>query len=358
MGATALCLGVFVNGQTMVRSLGATVDSKAGVFVGGDVQVLVEYRSPQQDSFPFPITRSTRLHWAGELVPGGRSFDLVGVEAETLADAAYWHEGFADESLEELAARLPSDSGPLPIVLVQGGGEPTTIRTAQAEIPVQVIGRANGFPGVSSDLPAVVVDHASFVKRGGVQGNPFFSPNARTEYWIAGDPEQVLLAVSQLEAYPIETMTLEGVKDIPYIEAAINTFSMMNVIGLAVAMLLIGVLVVYIQARQRARAVSGVLSQRMGMRAGQARMAIAFELGSVLLASFVVGAALGSLAGALVVPLLDPLPMLRPDPLFHVPASLLRWAALGLAAVTALGAWLVQRRESSVHLGEVLRVVD
>ena len=39
MGAAALCLGVFVNGQTMVRSLQATVEAKAGVFVGSDVQV-------------------------------------------------------------------------------------------------------------------------------------------------------------------------------------------------------------------------------------------------------------------------------------------------------------------------------
>ncbi len=56
------------------------------------------------------------------------------------------------------------------------------------------------------------------------------------------------------------------VKDVPFIAAAIDTFAMLNVLGLAAALLVIGVLVVYLQARQRARSVSNVLSMRMGMR--------------------------------------------------------------------------------------------
>ena len=48
VSAAALCLGVFVNAQTMVRSLRATVDAKAGVFVGSDVQVWVDHDAPTQ----------------------------------------------------------------------------------------------------------------------------------------------------------------------------------------------------------------------------------------------------------------------------------------------------------------------
>ena len=70
VSAAALCLGVFVNAQTMVRSLRATVDAKAGVFVGSDVQVWVDHDAPPPGNFPLPITRATRLKYAGSLLPG------------------------------------------------------------------------------------------------------------------------------------------------------------------------------------------------------------------------------------------------------------------------------------------------
>jgi hypothetical protein len=246
----------------------------------------------------------------------------------------------------------------LPVLLVQGGGEPTAIKTAQTEVPVEVVGRADAFPGVSSDDPVVVVDAGSLEGRVGPQGNPFLSANANTMYWIEGDTDEALAAVSDLEAYPLDTVTLEEVKDVPFIKAAIDTFAMLNVLGLGAALLVVGVLVVYLQARQRARAVSNVLSLRMGMRAGEARLAIGLELGAILLASFVIGAALGLVAGGLVAPLLDPLQTIPPAPLFDAPVAVLLWTMLALAAVAALGAWLVHRRASAVDLGEVLRVAE
>ena len=53
--------------------------------------------------------------------------------------------------------------------------------------------------------------------------------------------------------------------------AAIDTFAMLNVLGFAAAVLVIGVVIVYLQARQRSRAVAYVLSQRMGMGKRQGR---------------------------------------------------------------------------------------
>jgi hypothetical protein len=359
VSAAALCLGVFVNAQTMVRSLRATVDAKAGVFVGSDVQVLVDYRAPAQERFPLPITRSTRLKYAGQLLPGEVPFDILGIEATTMAAAAYWDASFADEPLADLVARLPSDGdGALPVLLVQGGGDPATIRTAQTEVPIEVVGRAAAFPGVSSDDPVVVVDAGSLERRVGVQGNPFLSANARTEYWIAGDTDEALAAVGELEAYPLATLTADEVKDIPFIAAAIDTFSMLNVLGLAAAFLVIGVLIVYLQARQRARTVSNVLSMRMGMRERQASLALVFELAAMLLAAFVLGASLGVGAGRLISPLLDPLQTIPPAPLFDAPLAVVGWTLVGLAVVAVAGGWLVHRRAAAVDLGEVLRVAE
>jgi putative ABC transport system permease protein len=358
VAAAALCLGVFVNAQTMVRSLRATVDAKAGVFVGSDVQVWVDHDAPPQGSFPLPITRATRLKYAGALLPGEQPFDMVGIDPSTIVGAAFWDDSFADEPLGTMVGRLKRKSGPLPALLVQGEGAPTAIEMSDVETAIQVVGRARAFPGVNSDDPVLVVDAAALEERVGGRHNPLRRPGARTELWIAGDPDQALADISMLDAFPLGTLTAQDVKDVPFIQAAIETFSMLNVLGLAAALLVIGVLVVYLQARQRARTVSNVLSMRMGMRDRQAGAALVLELAAMLLVAFVLGASLGMVAGRLVSPLLDPLQTIPPAPLFDAPLPVVGWTFVGLAVVAVAGGWLVHRRASAVDLGEVLRVAE
>jgi putative ABC transport system permease protein len=358
ISAAALCLGVFVNAQTMVRSLRATVDAKAGVFVGSDVQVWVDHNAPPPGNFPLPITRATRLKYAGSLLPGDQRFDMVGIDPATIVGAAFWDDSFADEPLGDMVARLSRRSGPLPVLLVQGQGTPTAIEVSNAETPIEVVGRARAFPGVYSDDPMLVVDAAGLEERVGGRHNPLRRPGARTELWIKGDADEAVAAISGLDAFPLGTLTAQDVKDVPFIQAAIETFSMLNVLGLAAAFLVIGVLVVYLQARQRARTVSNMLSMRMGMRDRQASAALVLELAAMLLVAFVLGASLGMVAGRLVSPLLDPLQTIPPAPLFDAPLAVVGWTLVGLAVVAVVGGWLVHRRAARVELGEVLRVAE
>jgi putative ABC transport system permease protein len=358
VSAAALCLGVFVNAQTMVRSLRATVDAKARVFVGSDVQVWVDHDSPPQRTFPLPITRATRLKYAGSLLPGEQPFDLVGIDPKTIVGAAFWSDSFADESLEAMVGRLSRKSGRLPVLLVQGEGTPAEIEMSNLQTPIDVVGRPRAFPGVYSDDPMLVVDAAALEERVGARSNPLRRPGARTEFWIAGNTEEALASVSELDAFPRGTITADEVKDVPFVAAAIDTFAMLNVLGLAAAFLVIGVLVVYLQARQRARSVSNVLSMRMGMRDRQASAALVLELAAMLLLAFALGASTGMVASRLVSPLLDPLQTIPPAPLFDAPLAVVAWMLVGLAVVAVAGGWLVHRRASAVDLGEVLRVAE
>ena len=357
VGASALCLGIFIDSQTMVRSLRATVNAKAGVFVGSDLQVLIDSNAPEQERFPLPITRATRVKYAGELSPGGIPFDMVGIDPETIVDAAFWVDSFSDEPLGDLVARLPSEGGPLPVLLVQGDGDPTGMAIAQTETPIEVVGRADAFPGVSSDDPVLVVDARSLDRRLGA-ASPLERPGSRTEFWIAGDTDEALASVAELEAFPLGTLSAREVKEVPFIAAAIDTFAMLNVLGLAAAILVVGVLVVYLQARQRARSVSNVLSMRMGMRGAQARAALVLELLAMLLAAFVLGASTGMVAGGLIAPLLDPLRTIPPAPLFDAPIAIVSWTLIGVLVVSVAGGWFVHRRAAGVDLGEVLRVAE
>ena len=202
-------------------------------------------------------------------MPSGQGFGILGVDAATVADAAFWDASFADESLDELASRLvPETQVRCPSCWCRAAGAHGDPNSRRSSSLVEVVGRADAFPGVSSDDPIVVVDAATLEERVGV-GNPFFSANARTEYWIKGDTQEAVAAVSELEAYPLDTVDAREVQGRPFIKAAIDTFSMLNVLGLGAALLVVGVLVVYLQARQRARAVSNVLSCGWGCGSGR-----------------------------------------------------------------------------------------
>jgi putative ABC transport system permease protein len=358
VAAVSLCLGAFVNGQTMVSSLRSTVDAKALVFVGSDVSVLIDSTAPEQKRFPFPITRATRVKYGGSLLPGDVSFDMVGIDPETLVGAAFWDDEFSDEPLDEMIARLSAARGPLPVLLIHGGGTPKSIAVAEVEIPIEVVGRAKAFPGASSDDPVIVVDAHSLEQHLGAGGSPLERPSARTEYWIKGDTKEVLASVPELEAYPLGTLSAEDVKDIPFIAAAIHTFAMLNLVGLAAALLVIGVLVVYLQARQRSRTVSYVLSSRMGMAEKEGTTALVLELAAMLLGAFALGASFGIWGAALVTPLLDPLQTIPPDPLFSGPILVVAWTFVGLIVVAAVGGWFVRWRAKRVDLGELLRMAE
>ena len=64
------------------------------------------------------------------------------------------------------------------------------------------------------------------------------------------------------------TITADEVSDIPFIKAAIDTFIVLDVLGIVALILVLVVAIVYLQARQRSRVVSTALSARMELSEG------------------------------------------------------------------------------------------
>ena len=126
---------------------------------------------------------------------------------------------------------------------------------------------------------------------------------------------------------PFSILTADEVRDIPEIAAVIDTFLVLNALGIVAALLVIIGMLMYLQARQRSQVVSYGLSRRMGMSHSGHRRALVFELGTMLCSSYVIGLALALGAALLMLPLLDPLATIPPSPLFvsvsHHTATLL-----------------------------------
>jgi hypothetical protein len=153
-------------------------------------------------------------------------------------------------------------------------------------------------------------------------------------------------------------LTADEVKDIPYIAAVIDTFLVMNGLGLLAALLVFAAMLMYLQTRQRSEIVSYGLSLRMGMRPSRHLVAIATEVGAMLVVAYVAGGVLALAAARLTIPLLDPIEAIPPEPIGVVPVVIVAAMAPVLLLVALAGGWLTERRARSADLGQVMRLAD
>ncbi len=203
IAAAGLCLGLFVQAQTVARSMGDHVDAKAGVYVGSDVQARIDSVNETPERFPLPLTRVVRRLQAGELrtaVP----FDLLAIDTETFASTAFWDPAFSSEPLETLLDRVSR-----------------AVRGAAS-------GRhglgAERLPGLDHDRPADGADRdrrardrlprhdvapaagrgrraSASSTRSGLP-NPLAGADASDELWIRGDPAAARAALAELTSRP------------------------------------------------------------------------------------------------------------------------------------------------------------
>ncbi len=356
--AAGLCLGVFVQSLTLVRSLEDSVDAKARLFVGSDVGVWVTPSTVLPDELPVPATRATILREAG--VAGAQLFDLLAVSPDTLESVAYWDPGFSDVPLGTLLDRLEGGGdGPAPVLVAgEGLSGVTSLEVNQTSFPVEVVGRASAFPRMVVGRPLVIIDESALAGFYPEGASPADGSSGRTEIWLRGGVPEALEALSDLGVRPLQVVSAAEVKDIPYIAAVIDTFVVLNALGLATALLVVAAMVMYLQARERSQIVSYGLSLRMGMRPANHRRSLVLEVGSVLGSSYVVAVALALVAALLLVRLLDPLVTIPPEPTLTVPVVPIALVLVGLVLAAWIGAWFAHRRANTAHLGEVMRVAE
>lgn len=359
LAGAALSLGIFVHAQTIVNSLERTVDAKAYLFVGSDVQATTVPTAELPDA-SFPVTKASRLLDAGTISPGDRDVDLLSVDPETLPEATYWDPQFGADSIEDVTSAIEDDGGLALRVAVAnssieridaftyGGGD---------TVPTEVVATVDTFPGTSSRAPLLIADAAAVERLFPVLG-PLESSQGSTELWGKGDTREVVATFSALEDEPYTIITAEEVKDIPSISAVIDTFGVLNVLGLGAGLLVVVVMLMYLQARQRARVVSFALSRRMGLSVGSHRWALVGELAILLLGAFVLGGTLAIGAAVIIVGMVDPLAAIPPGPLFVPPLPRFVLAALALLLIAIVGGAFTNRRVRRARIAEVMRVAE
>jgi putative ABC transport system permease protein len=359
VAAAAVCLGIFVLAQTVVGSLRDTVEAKARLFVGSDVHATIQGGAPEVGPFPYPITRVTRVSAGATLVPGGAQVDLLAIDPATFARAAFWRSGLSPTPLDELVRRIAEARGPgVPVVVAGHDPNVTGLVVGGTEVDVSVVGSASAFPGMASGhaLVAVPADRFSAALAG--HANALMAPGASTELWVRGPTSGAVSALRHLRYPPSDVVTADEVADIPHIAIVVDTFSMLEVLGTLAAVLVVASVLLYLQARQRAQLVSYGLSLRMGMGDASQRRALLAEVASVLGVAFALALGVAIAVSAALVPLLDPIPAIPPDPFLDLPVARIVVAFVAIVGCAWLAAVLTNAAARSSDLGQVMRGVE
>jgi putative ABC transport system permease protein len=306
------------------------------------------------------MTKVTKLVEHSRLGEGEGLIDVMVVDPATFASAAYFDTSWSKESLAQLMRRLQTPSERLPVILTGRESDAETLTVRSVELPIEVVATVTAFPGMARRRPLVVADRARFESavENAAASNPLASLGAETYVWVKGQtrPTVNVLQASQLRPFPI--LTAEQVRDNPQIRAVSQTFSYLRALGFAAGLLALAGAVLYLQARHRNRVISNALARRMGLTRRSHRLALALELGTLLVVSFAVGAFLAMVVARLVVVELDAPAPLPGGPLFRTPWVLIAAAFLALLAATALGALLADRRARRAKVAEVIRAAE
>jgi putative ABC transport system permease protein len=356
--ASCLAIGVLTYAGTTVATIRATTLDKVMISVGADVAAPTA--GPIFPPQPGQGIRTTNVMEIPFVAVGdqGQGVTVIGVEPRTLASVAFWDPGFASRPLPELMGMLRGAGEPLPAIVVNGSLPPAaTLGLAGYRVPLRVVASASAFP-VEHRGVNVVVSAPRLRALLASHGATLSLLNASYRALASGDPGIARAFLVSSGADPVTIIDARSRLDRPGFHALSWAFGFMEVLGIVTALVALIGLLLYLQARQRARILSYALTRRMGLTSGAHRAAVAAELAGLLVAALVIGSALSFAAVAVVYRRLDPLPNLPPSPIIRLPIALLGWAAIAVVACAWIGATIVQWRVGRADVGAVMRFAD
>jgi hypothetical protein len=300
------------------------------------------------------------------LLPGDLDVDVVAVTPEDVAGVVRWNERLAEQPLGELMAALAGYegdrvpvvlAGPVPDAVLEATDGELTLDFRYYTLPVQVVGRADAFPGQGSRDPLLVADWDRYLA-GLEAANRDPGLVLTLEVWARGTAPAVVQSLVEAGFTPdnLEDVTTSAAfADRPELRAQTWSLAYLRAVALAAGVLgLVGV-AMHAVSQQRRRTSAGLLLSRMGMSRRSADAAAGLEIGLLTGLSALVAVLVALPASTWVLRLLDPVPSLQPDALFAVPWSSIGAVVLGVVLVTVGGAVLVGRAARRATGGQVMR---
>jgi len=354
--ACTLAVGVMVYSGILVSSVRETAREKALVSVGSDTSIGFIGVPEFPKVLPANATEVVRL--AATTLDTGPTVGVIGIDPKTFAHGAFWDPGFADRPLDEVLRPLSSPGGDALPVIVVNGELPSTFSMEffGDRIPTRVVGTTSGFPGMPSDSPMLVAATPELERALGSATLGLEDVQGNADLWVSGDAKPVTAALEDARLFPSAVTTASFVSGTSQFLALSWLFGFLEALGLMAGLLALIALLLYVEARQRAREVSYSLASRMGLSGGSNLVSVGIELTGMLVVALVVGTALAAIGAFIIHQKVDPLPQLPPAALYRVPVGLLGAVAAALLIFAWLAAAIMQRRADRANVAEVMRL--
>ncbi len=378
---TALSLALVVQAGALATSTARTLAAKTAVATGSDVVVSVP-RGQVVDEAALGQDAMLVGRMAGVIAgPDTTPIDVFAVRPERVAGVVRWDEALAESPLEELMAALADyDGDRVPVVLAGGppGGVPLTRRPVAGgprdgtpeganeefsvaggfvDVGVEVVARADAFPGQPSRRPVLIADRDRFVaalERVGGRTSLVLGE----ELWSRGDADAVVEGLPALGIVLPDgdaVTTAAAFADRPELAAQVWSLDYLRVVALAAGALGLAGLAVHATAQQRRRAAATLLLTRMGLDRRASDVAAGLETGLLAAGAALVAVTVALPASALAFQRLDPVPALLPDVLFRVPWGSIATVLAGVVLVPIGSAVLAGRSGRRTNGGQVVR---
>jgi putative ABC transport system permease protein len=349
MVAVALPTAVGVYGATVNASVRRTLHDQDRMLIGADIVVDLAQRTAVPAALKDRATLVLRRDHPGF---GGEQVSVLGVDPAGFARDAFWDAAIPGPSMPSLIRQVGDDGPGAPLRAVLSGTAPTNPRLQLGAgqndpgVKVDVVATAPNLPGEQAGYPVLFVDLAAMER---------VATLGRYEFWIRGDRTSALGALAAAGINTTYVFDANTVTDGSYIQPVAYTFSFLNALVTLIGAVAGGALLLYLDARSRARRVGYVLARRMGLSRTAHLTSIAIELG----AAMAVGLAAGVLFSGVATAALSSRFSVDPKP---VPHTVLSWpwhsVLIDLAVllvVLVIAALAAQRASERTPPAEVLR---
>ncbi|HEY5455382.1 MAG TPA: FtsX-like permease family protein [Acidothermaceae bacterium] len=349
MVAVALPTAVGVYGATVNASVRRTLHDQDRMLVGADIVVNLAQRTDVPASLKNRATLVLRLdhpNFGGDLV------SVIGVDPAGFARDAFWDDAMPGPSMPSLIRQIGDDGPGAPLRAVISGTAPAN-RSLQLGgdannpgVKVNVVAAAPNLPGEQGGYPVLFVDLAAMER---------LDTLGRYEFWIRGDRASALGALAAAGINPTYVYDANTVTDGSYIQPVAYTFSFLNALVSLIGAVAGGALLLYLDARSRARRVGYVLARRMGLSRAAHLTSIAIELGAAMLVGLVAGLLFSVVATAALSSRFSVEPKRAPHTVLSWPWHSVILDVAVLLVVLVVAALAAQRASERTPPAEVLR---
>jgi putative ABC transport system permease protein len=349
---SAIPVATLVYSATLTRSTTSTIDAKGRSFVGADVAAPVY----GFDSVPDAIAdRATVVGLIDRADFAGQRIDILAVDPDTFVRGAFWDRSFSDVPIDQMISKLGDMvDGVAPAIVANGVLGNGIVDARGMELPIDVVGTAEVFPGSRRDRPLVVISREAL--ESAIERAERSPGVLRYLLWVSGEDAETVGNALRAESIGFSyTLPASRTLDLLKFQAVVWTFDFLELYAALAGLIAIGAILLYADTRQRSRNLAYALARRMGLTRSDHIRASLLETAIPVITGVALGAATALVTARTVYSALDPVPETPPGPRWVPAIELIVVTFVGAMAVAWTTSRISQRAADTADTSELLR---